>query len=77
MCTESLMICKECDRLLALFQRATIDFVCQVHCVRRLAELEDYPYQYEKERQLEKDLETVLNNAIENLNNHRRAHCQA
>ncbi len=68
------MICKECDRLLALFQRAMIDFVCEVHSVRRLAEMEAPTSQYEPGKRREKELETALNRAVDNLNSHRRAH---
>ena len=70
------MICHECDLLLESFQRATLDFISHVHYLRWPTEVENYPHQFEKERQQERDLEMALHQTMEELNNHLRMHRQ-
>jgi len=67
------MTCSECDRLLELFQRATIDFIFQVR-VKQSAENKGDPGHLEKARKRQGELKMALQIAADELNNHRRTH---
>ena len=67
------MTCSECDRLLELFQRATIDFIFQVR-VKQSAENKGDPGHLEKARKRQGELEMALQKAVDELNRHRRRH---
>ena len=68
------MICDECNRLFESFLQAISDYIAQVHYLLKLVEDENFPHQYEKERQQVRDLEADLYNSMEEFNNHRHTH---
>ena len=67
------MICSECDRLLVLFQRATIDFIFHVRAKQSAANKSEPGY-LEKARKRQGELEMALQKAVDELNRHRRRH---
>jgi hypothetical protein len=67
------MTCSECDRLLELFQRATIDLIFQVRA-KQSAEDSNEPESLERTRKRQEELRMALQKAADELNQHRRLH---